>query len=431
MKKNTSNNTPSSVYWYTLKDPKPSESFKGEIKTKVAVIGGGMAGLSCAQKLCSEGVEVVLVEKDFCGSGASGKTSGFITPDSEIELSSLIDTYGPEKAKRIWEFVLSGVENIRKNIEQYNISCDYQKQDSLFIANDTSGFKHPKKEYESRKSLEYTSTLYNETEIRTVIGGGMYAGGVRYPETFGINSYLYCQAMKDVLRQKGVLILEKTEVVSIKGNKVITSDGSITADNIVVCADRFIPDLGALEKEIYHVQTFLGITKPLSDEQVKKIFPKDIVMVWDTDLVYNYFRKTGDNRLLIGGGDLLYTYARNVSNNTARFSKRLKNYITKKFPGLDIEIEYLWPGMLGVSKDLLPIVGVDENNSSVFYVGAATGLPWAFALGEYASEHVINGRNEFDEDFSPKRKFIIGRRLQSLLGTPPTYAISHGIAKYF
>ena len=73
----------------------------------------------------------MVIEKDFCGSGASGKTSGFITPDSEIELSSLLDTYGPEKAKHIWEFVISGVESIRKNIERHGISCDYQKQDSL------------------------------------------------------------------------------------------------------------------------------------------------------------------------------------------------------------------------------------------------------------------------------------------------------------
>ena len=61
------------------KDSQVGESLSSDIKTKVAIIGGGMAGLSCAQKLNEAGVEVVLIEKDFCGSGASGKTSGFIT----------------------------------------------------------------------------------------------------------------------------------------------------------------------------------------------------------------------------------------------------------------------------------------------------------------------------------------------------------------
>lgn len=425
-----SNNIPDTVYWYSIKDPEPNESLSGEIETNVAVIGGGMAGLSCAQELHDAGYPVAIIEKDFCGSGASGKTSGFITPDSEIELSSLLDTYGPEKAKRIWEFVISGVDSIRKKIERHSISCDYEKQDSLFIANTNSSFKHIQKEHGARMRLDYNSTLYDGTDVQGIIGSRKYAGAVRYPDTFGMNSYLYCQAMKDALRASGVPIYEQTPAQRIVGHEIATPGGRITADHIVVCADRFIPDLGVFKKEIYHVQTFLGITKSLSSDKVQEIFPKDAMMVWDTDLVYNYFRITGDNRLLVGGGDLLYTYARTVSNNTARFGRRLQNYIRKKFSNIDIEMEFLWSGMLGVSKDLLPIIGRDEDNDCVFYVGAATGLPWAAALGSYAAEHLLNGRNEFDEDFSPERHFVIGPRVQSLLSTPATYALSHGIAKY-
>ena len=237
--------------------------------------------------------------------------------------------------------------------------------------------------------------------------------------------------MKDILRASGVTIYEQTLVERISGHEVFTKGGRITADHIIVCTDRFIPDLGSLKKEIYHVQTFLGITKPLSPDQVQKIFPNDPMMVWDTDLVYNYFRLTGDNRLLIGGGDLLYTYAHNTTKNTARFGRRLKKYMERKFPNIDIEMEFLWPGMLGVSKDLLPIMGPDKNNDHVFYVGAATGLPWAASLGSYAAERLLNGCNEFDEDFSPLRHFVISPRMQSLLTTPITYALSHGVAKYF
>lgn len=426
----TSNKIPPNVYWYTTKDPHPSESFSGEIKTTVAVIGGGMAGLSCAQRLHDAGVLVVVIEKDFCGSGASGKTSGFITPDSEVELSSLLSTYGSEKAKRIWEFVLSGVRIIRENIHRYGISCDYQRQDSLFIANNTSSFKHIKKEHGARMQLGYASTLYESTKIKEIIGSKKYAGAVRYPDTFGMNSYLYCQAMKDMLRASGVPIYEQTPAKRIVGHEVFTPHGRITADHIIVCADRFIPDLGALKKEIYHVQTFLGITKPLSADQIKKIFPDSTMLVWDTDLVYNYFRITGDNRLLIGGGDVLYTYARNVTDKTMRFGRRLKNYLHYKFPSVALEMEYIWPGMLGVSKDLLPIMGLDTHNKQIWYIGAATGLPWAAALGFYAAERVLGSRNEFDQDFSPERHFVIGPRMQSLLSTPVTYALSHGIAKY-
>ncbi|MBI3495324.1 FAD-dependent monooxygenase [Candidatus Berkelbacteria bacterium] len=57
------------VYWYSLKNPHPTKPFSGVIKTSVAVIGGGMAGLSCAQQLNDAGISAVVIEKDFCGSG--------------------------------------------------------------------------------------------------------------------------------------------------------------------------------------------------------------------------------------------------------------------------------------------------------------------------------------------------------------------------
>ncbi len=400
------------------------------METTVVVVGGGMAGLSCAQRLHAAGVPVVLIEKEFCGAGASGKTSGFITPDSEIELSSLLKTYGSKKAKEIWEFVRSGVDGIRENIKRYKISCDIQVQDSLFVANNSSGFESIKKEHEARRQLGYASTLYEKEELEEVLGSGDYFGAVRYPETFGINSYLYCQALRDALVAAGVPIYEGTACERIEGATVFTAGGQISVEHIIVCGDRFIPDMGALKKEVYHVQTFLGITKPLSSLQIKKIFPDGEMMVWDTDLVYNYFRVTGDQRLLIGGGDLLYTYARQLSNNVAHFERRLKNYIHGKFPALDFEIDTVWPGMLGVSKDLLPIMGPDKNNKKIWYVGAATGLPWAAALGVYAAEKILIGRKEFDRDFSPERHFAIGPCAQTLLTTPVTYALSHGIAKY-
>lgn len=279
--------------------------------------------------------------------------------------------------------------------------------------------------------MGYQSRLYDAREVGQVVGSKGYAGAVRYPDTFGINSYLYCQAIKGILRASGVAIYEQTLARRIDGYEIFTPHGRITADHIIVCADRFVPDLGALKKEIYHYQTFLGITKPLSDDQIKAMFPSGAMMAWDTDLVYNYFRITGDRRLLIGGGDLLYTYAHNVTKNTGRFGKRLQNYINKKFTSLDIEMEYLWPGMLGISKDLLPVMGQDEKNNHVWYIGAATGLPWAAALGSYGAQRLISKRNDFDEIFSYQRHFVIGPTLQSVLTTPVTFALSNGIAEVF
>lgn len=419
------------IFWYTARRGAPLPALSGAVRADVVVIGGGMAGLSCAQRLLEAGKSVVLVEKYFCGAGASGKTSGFVTPDSEIVLSEVLEMHGPERAKRIWQFVLSGVSHIRDTIARHRIDCDYRIQDCFFAANGRAGQQAVAAEHRARQELGYASRLYpSAADARTAIGSPAYAGGVRYPDTFGINSYLYCQALRDILARAGARIFEQSPAIRITATRVETPAGIVHARHIVVCADRFIPEFAFASAEIYHVQTFLAISKPLADGAMRRIFPDGELMVWDSDLIYHYFRPTGDDRILLGGGDLWYTYARSPATRTARFARRFRKYASRVFPDIPIELEYVWPGMLGVSKDLLPVMGHDPAAPNIWYVGAATGLPWAAALGIYAADRILSGRDEFDEDFSQHRHFLIGRRMQRALTTPITYALSHGAVEY-
>lgn len=419
------------VFWQQQKEPGKGVKLDQNISCDVAIVGGGMAGLMCAQRLHEVGINAVILEKDFCGAGASGKTSGFITPDSEIELSSLVENYGPKEARRIWEFVVSGVDSIRKNIEQHSIACDYEIQDSLFVATNNRGFEHVQEEHDAREQLSYASTLYRREELSGVFGANGYYGAVRYPETFGMNSYLYCQALRDILVGQGVTIYEQTAVTSLGKGSLVANGKTVTAKHIVVAADHFALDLGLLDYQLYHIQTFLGITKPLSAEAIKKIFPKEKMMVWDTDLVYEYYRLTGDNRMLIGGADLRYTYEKNERPKAPKpIAKKMLKYMEQRFPGIEFSLEFIWPGMLGVTKDLLPIMGQDKDDASIIYIAAASGLPWAAALGRYVADKVQGGRHDFDSVFTPYRKFIAPRFIEKIARKQITYALAHGYAKY-
>lgn len=417
------------VFWYTKKEP-AIRLLDSDLTTEAVVIGGGMTGLTAAQHLRGAGLEVVLLEKDFCGSGASGKSSGFITPDSELELSDIVKNYGDIQGKSLWEFARQGVEIIRQNILEFGLDCDYQIQDSLFIANFGNDFKQIKEEHKVQQRLGYQSILYDSKAIKNIVGSQKYSGGVRFKDTFGLNSYLYCQGMRSVLERMGVGIYEKSPVRKISPDGVEIDGYKIKAKYIIACGDRFLPDINVVPDTIYNAQTFLSISKTLTNGQVKTIFPENKLMVWDTDLIYQYYRITGDNRLLLGGADIIYTYYPKEHHNSKLISKKLYAYLREKFPGLDVEFEYLWPGLIGVSKDFVPIAGQSKKQPNFYFAGAGAGLPWSASLGSYICDKITKGRSDFNKVFSPERRFPIGRKAQKLISKPLSFAISHGIKKY-
>jgi len=418
------------VYWYTKKKP-IIHRVKQDLKVDVAIVGGGMTGLSAAQSFLKKGLKIALLEKDFCGAGATGKSSGFITPDSEFGLSEFIKKFGKARAKKIWDFGNFGVEFIRKNIKKNNIECDYLIQDAFFVANNKKSIISVEEEYKARKDLGYKTKIYYKNSLNNVLSTNNYDAGVRYYNTFAINGYLYCQGMKDILISLGLRIFEKTSIKEMSNNFLYTENSyKIKFDNAIVCTDRFIPQLKENDKDVYQVQTYLMVSETLSKKQMKDIFPEKQMMVWDSDLNYKYFRPIGDNRLLIGGGDIISLYYRNEIHNNTKIYTKLSGYFKKKFPNIKIKWEYMWPGMLGVSKDFLPIVAQDSKINNAYYAGAAAGLPWCAAIGSYLCDKITKGRHDYDKYLSPNRKFPPIDLLQPILRKKVTFALSHGYVKF-
>jgi len=411
-------------FWYLKNDPSPM--LKSSIKTNVVIVGGGMAGLSAAQRFLEKGLDVVLLEKSFCGSGATGKSSGFITPASELSLNDLIAVYGEDNARKLWEFAASGVHFIENNIKKFSIECDYQKQDTLVVSNGNRAFKNEiEPEHESRLLLKYASTLYNKENLSSVLASDKYTGGILYSDSFGIQGYNYCQEMKSALINCGVKIYEESPITNIRSNGVDTAHGAVDADHIVLCMDRFAPNLDKLTSEVYHAQTFLMLSSRLTEEEIKAVFPNRRLMVWDTDLIYQYYRVNGDNRLMLGGSSLLYTYSRNEKHNSNLMFNKLTHYFKNKFPQLTITFEYMWPGLIGIAKDIMPVVGQDQHNSQLYYACAGAGLPWSAAIGNYAAEAIVDKRDDLNNYFSPYRRFAIGKIPQFFMGTKAAFALSN------
>jgi len=120
------------VFWYLNK--KTSPALNSSLETDVVIVGGGMAGLHAAQAFHAQGYKVTLLEKTYCGAGASGKSSGFITPESELNVTHLLNLFDFDGAKKLWDLTSYGCTLIESNIKNFNLDCDYKIQNTLVIA---------------------------------------------------------------------------------------------------------------------------------------------------------------------------------------------------------------------------------------------------------------------------------------------------------
>src|SRR5512134_2783201 len=289
----------------------------GSIKCDVVIVGGGFAGTSAATEFLRKGYKVVLLEKNILGGSSSGRSAGFLTPDSELELHQLVRRYGTKAAAEIWEAPCRGIERLVATIKQYDIQAGLLKQDSLFLGLGEGGKHAVDEERECRESVGLTDQrVYDEVQLKGILGAQDYAAGIRYGATYGINPLATLQGLKNLLVENGMQVYESTEMERLEDHTAYTHAGSVTADNIIIAIDKMDPSISPLAHEAFHAQTFLSVTEPLTDRELRILFPSgEQMQCWDSKLVYSYFRLTGDNRLLLGGGTPVTTYLKDAYNN--------------------------------------------------------------------------------------------------------------------
>ncbi len=407
---------------------------KGDIKTDVLIVGAGAAGLASALRLADSGRKVTLIDKNICGGSSTGKSAGFLTPDSELELSQLLRRYGTKGAKELWEVAAKGVEIMVSNIKEHKIECDLQVQDCLYIGKGKGGWKDVQEEVEARKKLGYSSTIYTESEVPSVLGSKAYSGAIRYTGTYGVNPLLYAQGIKGVLLDKGVEIYESSEALSCDDHTVRTHLGSATADEIIFCIDKPKQDMTKYYENVYHAQTFLSVSEPLGDDDIAELFPQGPLQCWDSDLIYTYFRLTGTKRLLVGGGNMLTTYAKNDTTNSHVINRAIGN-LKEKIPSIrNLRFIQYWQGRIDMTRDLIPTVVRDPARPWIHFVLGCVGLPWATFCGDFAARNVLDNKEidneKFYRYFSPDRKFLIPIWMENILGKQLVFTINNAWAKY-
>jgi gamma-glutamylputrescine oxidase len=408
-----------------------------DIKCDVLIVGGGFSGVSAGAEFLKQGKSVVMIEQNIFGGSSAGKSAGFLTPDSELELHQLARRYGTDAAREIWEMPVRGIERIVQSIKKNEVDCGLQKQDSLFLGIGKSGKEAVADELEIRQSVGFTDQkTYDESSLKTILGAEKYSAGIRYTGTYGINPLRCLQGFKNVFLDNGMQVFESTEMERLEDHTVYTHAGSVTADRIIIAVDKMKGSISPLADEIFHAQTFMSVTEPLTDKELALLFPSgEQMQCWDSKLVYSYFRLTTDNRLLLGGGSAITTFLKDAFNNPAVIKKVIQEF-KGHFPFLkDLSFIQFWPGLIDTTRDLLPIIVKPPTQPHLQFILGIVGLPWAAFAGSFAARNVLgladDDYKKFYPYFSNRRHFMLPMGLAKIIGKPAYFSMMNGWAKFY
>ena len=350
-----------SYYAATAPELAAAPPLQGAVSADVAIVGGGLAGLSAALDLAERGRQVVLLEAQTLGHAASGRNGGQALHGLACDVALVQQQLGDEAARSVWAMTIEALALLRARIERHHIACDWQ---GGYLNLATS----PAKAHALWQWADALERLTGDAlpriaagEVRQWIASPRFHGGLRDPRCGHLHPLKYLRGLARAAQVAGVRIHEHSPALGWvprgAGVMVSTAQGHVRAGQLLLAGNghlhAYAPAMApALARRVMPVGTYVACTEPLPTALAASLIPTRSA-VCDSNFVVDYFRLTPDDRLLFGAG---------VSYSTRTppgLRTTLLQRMRRTFPQLPVQtaVEYLWGGFVDITMNRAPDFG--------------------------------------------------------------------------
>jgi putative aminophosphonate oxidoreductase len=334
----------------------------GTRKVDVCILGGGFTGLWTALRIKERepGLEVALIEADVCGGGASGRNGGFAMTFWH-HFQGLEALCGGDEAVRLARASCDAVKEIGRFCDEHGIDAQYLRDGWFWTASNQAqlGSWDSTIAATRRHGLEPFVPV-EPAELAARSGSSLHIAGVFESTSATVQPALLARGLARVASQRGVAIFERSPMVALERSTplvVRTSQGSVTADGVVIAMGAWAAKLRELRRAFVIVASDIVITEPAAEE-LERIGWRDGVSISDSRLMVHYYRTTRDGRIAFGKGGGRLAYGDRID---ASFSERapLEAEVTQRlrttYPSFaTVPIAASWNGPIDRTIDGLP-----------------------------------------------------------------------------
>ncbi|WP_210719076.1 NAD(P)/FAD-dependent oxidoreductase [Streptomyces galbus] len=361
-------------FWYAhdgLPDRRPPLS--GDADADVVIVGGGYTGLWTAYylKKADPALRVTVLERSFCGYGASGRNGGWLY-NGIAGRDRYAKLHGHEAAVRLQRAMNATVDEVIAVAAAEGIDADLRRGGVLEVARTPAQLARLKSFHAHELSYgEDDRELYDATETAARIRVADAVGSSWTPHGARVHPVKLVKGLAAAVEKLGVTIHESTPVTEIRPRHAVTPYGTVRAPYVLRCTEGFTAGLKGQRRTWLPMNSSMIATEPLTDDQWAAIGWEDRATLGDMAHAYMYAQRTADGRIALGGRGVPYRFGSRTDNDgrtQPETVEALRRILTAFFPSLaGVRVEHAWSGVLGVPRDWCATVTVDR----------ASGLGWA------------------------------------------------------
>jgi len=382
------------IFW-VASSPSPNTYLNKPLpeKADVVVVGGGFTGTSAALQLAKGGAQVVLLEAQSIGWGASSRNGGQALSCLHYTLTRLIKQHGRELARDMFHASVHAADTVEQIVREEGVECEHTRCGSIEAAIKPSHFDDLRRERDTLQEVAgYNVQILTKEETASELGTSAYHGLMVNSRSGSVQPARFVQGMALAAERASAEIHEATRVLAIERSEdsairdgirftVHTNRGDIKAKDIMLASNAWVGEIvPQFRQRVFPAESFVIATEPLPEELANRLIPHKRV-VYDTRHVLAYYRLSADNRM-VWGGELTFKGVSPKYNMTA-----LQRGMTRVFPELeDYKTDYFWSGTLGITLDENTHAGqVDGMWYAMCYVGHGV------TLATYLGQQMANG----------------------------------------
>jgi putative aminophosphonate oxidoreductase len=352
-----------------------------DTRADICIVGGGYTGLWTALRIKAQepATDVVLIEGDICGGGASGRNGGFcMTLMSKA--STVLKLCGRQEGVRLLRESEEAVRAIGAFCAEHGIDCHFRPQGWLWAATNEAqlGAWEGAVEDLDRAGLHPYELLSRE-EAQRRGGSEAHVAGVFEPGVATVQPALLARGLRRMALEKGVRIHEQTRMTGLaRGIRpaVHTAGGTVTAGTVVLALNAWAHELPEFRRSVIPVAVDAIITEPVPDRLAEMGLP-DGIAISDSRYLVNYYRTTVDGRMSFGKGDGAIPFAGRLGDRFDAPSRRgpeLESRMAAYYPKLaGAGVAAVWRGPATRTATGLPFFGRLPGSPGIVYGHGYTG----------------------------------------------------------